>query len=85
MSSTTLILGKPLGDIRKWMFRQLDHFRKDYLDCGEVNATVLAENAAHEFDLYEENADATIPEEVFDMAVEISEQFEDDNEEEDDE
>ncbi len=41
---------------------------------GEVNLTLLAESAAQRFDLYEDDADATIPEWVFDMAVEVAEQ-----------
>ena len=38
----------------------------------EVNATALAEACAQAFDYYEDDADATIPEEIFDIAAEYA-------------
>jgi hypothetical protein len=38
-------------------------------DTGEVNCTKLAENAAAQYNLYEDTTTYTIPEWVFDMAV----------------
>lgn len=54
-------------EVRRWMSCNA----KQYQDCGETNATRLAEGAASEFDLYESDEDATIPEWVFEMAAEF--------------
>jgi hypothetical protein len=54
--------------VKSWMRSNTD----EHLDCGEVNLTGLAENAAHEFDVYEEDSEATIPEWVFEMAVDVA-------------
>ncbi len=43
---------------------------------GEVNCTQLAEMTADDLDLYEDDEDFTIPEEVFDLAVTVSDLFE---------
>ncbi|WP_394845145.1 hypothetical protein LZC95_49985 [Pendulispora brunnea] len=44
--------------------------------CLEVNYTLLAENAAAELELYEDDPDESIPEEVFELALEVGEAFE---------
>lgn len=44
-------------------------------NCGETNATLLAEDAAAHFDLYETDGE-TIPEEVFEIALEVAEMYE---------
>jgi hypothetical protein len=41
-------------------------------DTNEINCTKLAENTAAALNLYEDDEDYTIPEEVFDLAVEVS-------------
>jgi hypothetical protein len=46
---------------------------EDHLDCGEVNSTKLAENACQEFELYENDNDATIPEWLFELSVKVAE------------
>lgn len=61
--------------VRNWMIQELEFNQDDYLDCDEINCTSLAENAAQALDLYQGD-DAEIPEEVFDLAVEVAEQFE---------
>lgn len=42
----------------------------EYDDCGEVNCTKLAEDAAEHFDLYGD--DDEIPEELFEIATQIA-------------
>jgi hypothetical protein len=43
----------------------------DHLDeCGEVDCTGLAETTANVYELYEDDPEATIPEWVFDLALE---------------
>ena len=51
---------------------------EDNLDTltGEVNATYLAEDAAMHFNLYENDAAATIPEWLFELAYDISAAYE---------
>jgi len=60
--------------IEKYMRDQLeidpDFF--DIYDCHEVNSTKLAEDAADELDLYDEND--KISQEVFEIALKISEE-----------
>lgn len=51
-------------EVRRWMARNCE----DYQDCGETNATQLAEAAAGEFDLYIDD-DGTIPEWVFELSA----------------
>lgn len=54
--------------VQTWMrMHSLEHLDP----CGEVNNTELAEAAAVEFNLHEDDADATIPEWVFDCAAEF--------------
>lgn len=43
----------------------------DYIDCGEIQCTQLAEAAADNFDIYED-AEYTIPEKVYDLAVDVA-------------
>lgn len=43
--------------------------------CGEVNCTTLAEAAANEHDLYEDDYTYTIPKWVYDMAVDVAEAY----------
>lgn len=60
---------------KSWMNKALTYETNDYLDCGEVNCTKLAEDAAEALELYADE-EATIPEEVFDLAAEVAEEFE---------
>lgn len=41
---------------------------------GELNCTTLAEDAAQALDLYENNPEQQIPEEIFGMASEVNEE-----------
>lgn len=59
----------------RWMQRKLNNERHLYDDCGEINCTKLAEDCANEFDYYEGD-DYTIPEALFDLAVNISKPYE---------
>ena len=60
-------------DARNYMKENLH----DHIDrvCNEVNSTSLAEDAASELDLYEDDG-ITIPEWVYDMATGIAIQWE---------
>ncbi len=61
--------------IKNYMRNQLE-FRFPYFDtfnCGEVDMTKLAEDAAQELDLYENDE---VPEEVFEIAFEVAEDYE---------
>jgi len=59
----------------KKMLKELSINSEEYDDSGEINCTLLAENMADKYDLYEgDNYD--IPEYVFDCAVEAAEKFE---------
>lgn len=55
----------------QWMRNALKYDLDDYNYFGEVNCTKLAENCANELDLYEDD-EYTIPELLFDLAVEVS-------------
>jgi hypothetical protein len=56
--------------VRGWMRNNL----RSYVDrCGEINCTLMAENAADEFDVYLGNPEYTIPTWVFDEAVDAVE------------
>jgi periodic tryptophan protein 2 len=58
------------------MFKRLKYNHDDYDNGGgETNCTKLAEDIANEYNLCEDDADATIPEEVFDAAVEADERY----------
>lgn len=47
---------------------------EEYRDkCGDINCTKLAEDACDSFNLYEDDDDATIPEWIFDCAVDVAE------------
>lgn len=60
--------------VKRWM---TDHAH-DHEDkkTGEVNTTSLAEEAANEFDIYEDKRDYKIPDDVFDLAVDVGEAHE---------
>lgn len=59
--------------LNRWMKRELTVNTNDYVDsCGEVNATLLAERCAEQFNLYEDEIDYNIPELIFDIAAETS-------------
>lgn len=57
------------------MVKELTYDFPIYDDCGDVNYTLLAENMADKFDLYEDNVDYVIPEWVFDIAVNAGEKY----------
>lgn len=68
------LLTKPLEtQVRAWMRKELERADagSEYFDCGEVVTTKLGENSAAHFTLYRDDADATIPEWVWDAAHEI--------------
>ena len=50
--------------------------QKIYDDCGEINCTLLAENCCDALDGYA-GVDFDIPEEYYDVAVEVTDTFED--------
>lgn len=56
--------------VKYWMRESIDAYVSC---CDEVNLTQLAEDAAQEFDLYEDDSDATIPEWVFELSSEVAE------------
>lgn len=60
--------------VRRWMAQNAGN----YCECGEVRTTTLAEDAADEFDLYEDD-EYTIPECVFELAAEVADWYEADN------
>lgn len=62
------------GKVKRWM---QEHVR-DHEDrkTGEVNTTSLAEEAANVFDIYEDKRDYKIPDEVFDLAVDVGDAYE---------
>jgi hypothetical protein len=66
--------------VRRWMRAHLlnpDGFDEPFDDTtGEPIATKLAENAAQKFELCEADDEATIPEWVFDVAAEITDEYE---------
>ena len=53
--------------VRMWMMAEVE----DYDDGCEVNCTKMAEDAAYEYDLYDDDVDFTIPEWVFELAFEV--------------
>lgn len=55
--------------IRQWMKNNSQTCRDNL--TGEMNNTMLAEQAAEEFDLYEGD-ECKIPDEVFDIAAEFT-------------
>lgn len=72
---TSLTVGK-LSEIQervqRWMVAELQLSLDTYLDCGEVNTTILGEHAAQALELYEDDAEATIPEWVFELSHDVS-------------
>jgi hypothetical protein len=61
--------------IKKHMATELQRNQRIYDDgCGDINCTLLAENIAQKYDLYE-GEDFNIPEKVFDAAVEAVEKW----------
>jgi len=53
--------------VRMWMMAEVE----DYDDGIDINCTRLAEDAADEYDLYDDDIDFTIPEWVFELAFEV--------------
>lgn len=59
--------------VSRWMIANLDR----YVDnCNEIDLTRLAEDAAEEFHLYDDDVNFSIPECVFDLAVTVVEELE---------
>lgn len=53
---------------------------EDYLYCGELNATKLAEECALEFDMFEQvGSDCNVPEELYEYAAKIADEIENDS------
>ncbi len=61
---------------RRWMFRALNQRVSEYRVGEELNCTKLAEDCAEDMDLYEDHVDYKIPEELFDLAVKVTEEWE---------
>lgn len=61
--------------IKFHMLKLLFQEPKTFDDYGEINCTILAERTAEDLDLYLDKIDYVIPEEVFDMAVIVAENF----------
>lgn len=61
--------------IKKHMVKLLSEGQCIDKRTGEVNYTELAETTADHLDLYVDDVDFEIPEEVFDLAVEAGEDF----------
>ena len=61
--------------IKAYMREQIESRPKyfDTFDNGEINMTLLAEDAAQRFNLY---TDDEIPEDVFEIALEVTEEYE---------
>jgi hypothetical protein len=66
--------------ISKLMLDELRYNFDEYDDYGDVNCTKLAEDICDQEDLHD--AEGNVPEELFDLAFEVSEQYK--NEEDDD-
>ena len=64
-------LGRKKVHPKQWMRNELQWNSENYLEYGEINCTKLAEECAEVLVLYGDDFDATIPEEVFDLAVEV--------------
>lgn len=58
-----------------WMKQELNFNLDDYLEYGEINCTKLAENCADALNLYIDEIDYQIPEYVFDIAFDVSEEI----------
>jgi hypothetical protein len=58
--------------MKRWMQRNVSTFVDR---CNEVNCTGMAEEAAQVFETFENRVDWTIPEWVFDMAVDVANWF----------
>lgn len=56
---------------RQWMLDNVD----EYDDGIDINCTQLAEDAAYQFDIYDDDIDFTIPEWVYELAVETSDWY----------
>lgn len=61
--------------IKKWMKNNIENHRDPI--TNEICATTLAEEAAQTFDLYEDDVEYVIPEEVFEISAEVSFEEED--------
>jgi hypothetical protein len=59
-----------VGNIKGWMQRHLEEFRDG--STGEINTTAMAEAAAEKFDLYEDQKNWTIPEDIFELAQKVA-------------
>ena len=60
--------------VKKLMMAELQSNFHEYDDCGEVDCTGLAEHICLAENLYDD--EDNIPEELFDLAFEVSEKFE---------
>ena len=63
-------LGDKKEEIRKWMRALVE------LNDGELDATHVAEEAADEFNIYENEIDFPIPEWMFELSAEVVDQCE---------
>lgn len=64
-----------LEKAKRWMRNALMHDRHEYDYYGEINCTKLAEMCAFNLDMYVDDNNYAIPEELFDLAIDVSEQF----------
>lgn len=61
---------------RVWMKNALLYDYESYDDCGEVICTKLAEDCADELNLYENEDEGTISEDMFELAVDVANWYE---------
>jgi hypothetical protein len=59
---------------KRWMKSEVEHHVDRKTD--EVNTTSLAESAANEFNIYENTRDYKIPDDLFDLAVDVGKDWE---------
>ena len=53
--------------VRQWMMDEVPN----YYDGIDINTTRLAEDAADQYDIYDDDVEFTIPEWVYELAVEV--------------
>lgn len=69
---------KHLSEAKRWM---RVHIEECVDSCGEIDCTKLAEDCANHFEFYDkDSSDAEIPEEIFDLAVQVSEETDEEDE-----
>ena len=62
-------------DLLNYFASELDKNARSYDDCGDINATMLAENAQDHFNCMTELGDSEIEQFIFDTATEYCSMF----------